>query len=204
MTHVSSKNKFSCCGVCHVETVALSENHGMCCEQSAHSHGNFRNKSHVLTPRAEGPRSCRMRSSFTHMRRPYVQRNHKTGWAWRVRSVNFSATFDVPLRQLPSPLPPPPPPPPPGVNLCATVWRVHVCRRNMAGRVYLRLFMRWNFRRQRILRDRTNPFDIYDDVELFARFDFGERTLLLLSICLEMSWSTRFREEVRYLRWCKC
>ena len=48
MTHVSSKNKFSCCGVCHVETVAQSENHGMCCEQSAHSHGNFRYKSHVL------------------------------------------------------------------------------------------------------------------------------------------------------------
>ena len=60
--------------------------------------------------------------------------------------------------------------------------------------------MRWNFRRQRILCDRTNPFDIYDDVELFARFVFGERTLLLLSICLEMSWSIRFREEVRYLR----
>ena len=48
MTHVSSKNKFSCCGVCHVETVAQSENHGMCCEQSAHGHGNFRYKSHVM------------------------------------------------------------------------------------------------------------------------------------------------------------
>ena len=48
MTHVSSKNKFLCCGVCHVETVSQSENHGMCCEQSAHSHGNFHYKSHVL------------------------------------------------------------------------------------------------------------------------------------------------------------
>ena len=123
---------------------------------------------HRLNPHS-GPRSCRMRSNFTHMRRPYVQRNHKTGWAWRVRSVNFAATFDVPLRQLP-----------PGVNLCATVWHVHVCRRNMAGRVYFRLLMRWNFRRQRILRDHTNPFDIYDDVELFARFRFRQEDSVTL------------------------
>ena len=76
--------------------------------------------------------------------------------------------------------PPPPPPPPPGVNLCATVWRVHVCRRNTAGRVYFRLLMRRNFRRQRILRDRTNPFDIYDDVELFARFRFWLQDIVTL------------------------
>ena len=76
--------------------------------------------------------------------------------------------------------PPPPPPPPKGVNLCATVWRVHVCRRNTAGRVYFRLLMRRNFRCQRILRDRTNPFDIYDDVELFARFRFWLEDIVTL------------------------
>ena len=69
---------------------------------------------------------------------------------------------------------------PPGVNLCATVWRVHVCRRNMAGRVYFRLLMRRTFRRQRIFRDRTSPFDIYDDVELFARFRFWREDIATL------------------------
>ena len=40
--------------------------------------------------------------------------------------------------------------------------------------------MRPNFRRQRILRDRTNPFDIYDDVELFARFRFWLEDIVTL------------------------
>ena len=40
--------------------------------------------------------------------------------------------------------------------------------------------MRRNFRRQRILRDRTNPFDIYDDVELFARFRFWLEDIVTL------------------------
>ena len=40
--------------------------------------------------------------------------------------------------------------------------------------------MRRNFRRQRILCDRTNPFDIYDDVELFARFRFRREDIVTL------------------------
>ena len=40
--------------------------------------------------------------------------------------------------------------------------------------------MRRNFRRQRILRDRTNPFDIYDDVKLFARFRVRREDIVTL------------------------
>ena len=58
-------------------------------------------KTDVHGGRNLGPRSCQMRSNFTHMRRPYIQRNHNTGWEWRVWSVNFAATFDIPLWQLP-------------------------------------------------------------------------------------------------------
>lgn len=50
----------------------------------------------------------------------------------------------------------------------------------MADRVYFRLLMRRNFRRQRILRDRTNPFDVYGDVELFARFRFRREDVITL------------------------
>ena len=39
-----------------------------------------------------------------------------------------------------------------------------------------------NFRRQRILCDRTIPFDIYDDVELFASFRFRREDLALRNL----------------------
>ena len=33
-------------------------------------------------------------------------------------------------------------------------------------------------RRDRVFRDRTNPLDMYDDIELFQRFRFPRRELL--------------------------
>ena len=43
---------------------------------------------------------------------------------------------------------------------------------------YRMLEVRTAMRRERIFRNRTNPLEIYDDLELFERFRFDRRTIL--------------------------
>ena len=59
----------------------------------------------------------------------------------------------------------------------------------MAGFVVARRF-RGNLQRERIFRDRTNPLEIYDDVELHAKFRF--RRIHILSILDD------FRDAIEY------
>lgn len=55
----------------------------------------------------------------------------------------------------------------------------------MANRVVYDLVLRRNLRRDRIFRDRTNPFDVYDDVDLYSRFRFRRADILDLCNVIE-------------------
>eukprot|EP00745_Piridium_sociabile_P032193 TRINITY_DN54078_c0_g1_i4.p1 TRINITY_DN54078_c0_g1~~TRINITY_DN54078_c0_g1_i4.p1 ORF type:complete len:286 (+),score=33.99 TRINITY_DN54078_c0_g1_i4:34-891(+) len=45
-------------------------------------------------------------------------------------------------------------------------------------RVVFRFLVNRHFRRERVFRDRTNPFDIYDDVDLFSRYRFRRADII--------------------------
>ena len=48
----------------------------------------------------------------------------------------------------------------------------------MADLMFMRMRRRINIRRERVFRDRNNPIDIYDDVELYERFRFRRDDIL--------------------------
>ena len=51
-------------------------------------------------------------------------------------------------------------------------------------------------RRERICRDRTNPLEIYDDLELIERFRFNRRTILQITQLLQDDLeSSNFRDK---------
>ena len=50
---------------------------------------------------------------------------------------------------------------------------------------YRMLEVRRAMRRERICRDRTNPLEIYDDLELIERFRFDRRTILQITQLLQ-------------------
>ena len=50
---------------------------------------------------------------------------------------------------------------------------------------YRMLEVRTAMRRERIFRNRTNPLEIYDDLELFERFRFDRRTILQIAQLLQ-------------------
>jgi len=47
-------------------------------------------------------------------------------------------------------------------------------------RLIFSLVVRRNLRRERIFRDRQNPFDVYDDVDLYSRFRFRREDIIYL------------------------
>ena len=50
---------------------------------------------------------------------------------------------------------------------------------------YRMLEVRRAMRRERICRDRTNPLEIYNDLELIERFRFNRRTILQITQLLQ-------------------
>lgn len=57
------------------------------------------------------------------------------------------------------------------------------------ARLIHRLYNEQAFRRERVIRDRSNPLEIYSDEELIERFRFCRRDLLELIEELSPTWS---------------
>ena len=73
-------------------------------------------------------------------------------------------------------------------------------RINMAGVVVARRFQ-GNLQRERVFRYRTNPLEIYDDVELHAKFRF--RRIHILLIVDEVWDAIEYPVKAHYRRFCK-
>ena len=52
--------------------------------------------------------------------------------------------------------------------------------RRMARRLVYRMLNERAFRREKLIRDRTNPLDVYTESELIERFRFGRQALFEL------------------------
>ncbi len=68
----------------------------------------------------------------------------------------------------------------------------------MATRRYLRLQVQRGLRRERVFRDRTNPFDLFDDIDFYERYRFDKASVhyLMETFCPDLTNATQRSQPV--------